>query len=111
VSFNDEIGFQLGDDGVTIELEPRSVHEVAPGTIHFAVLATLGEVAAARAAGAAVVPTHLSVQLAKRARPGTRLEARGRVLRSGRSLVFAEGEVTQSGELVAKVAVTFARVG
>ena len=107
-SFNESLGLRAAGDGA-VELDPRPEHEVAPGTIHFAVLATLGEVAAAQAAGGGVVPIQLSVQLLRRARPA-RLTARGRVLKAGRSLVFAEGEVFQESELVAKVAVTFARV-
>jgi acyl-coenzyme A thioesterase PaaI-like protein len=110
VGFNQELGLQLEPDGA-IRLDPDARHEVAPGTIHFAVLATLGEVAAAHAAGAAVVPTHLSVQLMRRAAPGRSLRAQGRLLKSGRTLIFAEGEVSQDGEAVALVAVTFARVG
>lgn len=111
MSFQRALGFRAGADGESIELDPTGDHEVAPGTIHFAVLATLGEVAAAQAAGAPVVPTHVSLQLMSRAAPGTTLVARGRLLKSGRTLIFAEGEVSQGERTVAKVAVTFARVG
>ena len=111
MSFNRNLGFRLDAEADSIVLEPLAEHEVVPGTIHFAVLATLGEVAAAHAAAASVVPTHVSLQLLKRATPHAPIEARGRVLRSGRTLIFAEGEVSQHGELVAKVTVTFARVG
>jgi acyl-coenzyme A thioesterase PaaI-like protein len=111
MSFNRSLGFRLDAEADAIVLDPKPEHEVVPGTIHFAVLATLAEVSAAHAAGASVVPTHVSLQLLKRATPHGQLEARGRVLRSGRTLVFAEGEVSQHGELVAKVTVTFARVG
>jgi len=110
VGFNEELGLRLDADGA-IRLDPDARHEVASGTIHFAALATLGEVAAARAADAAVVPTHLSVQLMRRATPGAPLLARGRVVKAGRTLIFAEGEVSQGGEPVALVAATFARVG
>lgn len=110
MGFNQDLGLRREPDGA-IRLDPDARHEVAPGTIHFAVLATLGEVAAAQAAGAAVVPTHLSVQLMRRAGPGKPLASRGRVLKAGRSLIFAEAEVSQGGEIVALVAVTFARVG
>jgi acyl-coenzyme A thioesterase PaaI-like protein len=110
VGFNQELGLRRDADGA-IRLDPDARHEVAPGTIHFAVLATLGEVAAAQAADAAVVPTHLSVQLVRRATPGAPILARGRVVKAGRTLIFAEGEVSQGGETVALVAATFARVG
>jgi len=107
-SFNDRLGLSLDADQM-LTLEPRAEHEVAPGMVHFAILTTLAEIAAARSAGAAVVPAQLSVQLLRRARTAT-LRARGRVLRSGRTLIVAEGEVLQDGELVAKATVTFARV-
>ena len=108
-TFNGDLGYRVSADGGAVELEPRPEHQVAPGTIHFAVLATLAEVAAAQAAGGGVIPTQLSLQLVRRAGLAG-LSARGRVLKAGRTLVFAEGEVFQEGELVAKVAVTFARV-
>jgi acyl-coenzyme A thioesterase PaaI-like protein len=109
-TFNSQLGMRPGTDSATVLLETRPEHQVMPGTIHFAVLATLAEVAAASAAGASVVPTALSLQLLRRARHPGALEARGRVLKAGRTLIFAEGEVLQDGELVAKAAVTFARV-
>jgi acyl-CoA thioesterase len=108
MTFNSHLGLRLSDDGTTILLEPRPEHEVAPGTIHFAVLTTLAEVAAAHAAEVAVVPATVTVQLLRRAKPSP-LEARGKVVKLGRTIVFAEGEVFQDGELVAKAAVTFAR--
>ncbi len=108
--FNDWLGLRPGDDGASIALDTRPEHEVAPGTVHFAVLATLAEVSAAHAVGAAVVPAAIDVRLLSRARPG-RLVGRGRVLKQGRRLAVAEGEVFQSDgtdKLVAKVTVTFA---
>ena len=105
MSFNSDLGLVAADGGIALDTRPE--HEVAPGTIHFAVLATLGEIAAAQAVGAAVVPTTVNVSLLARAQPG-RLTARGTVLRRGRTLAFAEGEVRQDDRLVAKVAVTFA---
>ena len=105
--FNQGLGLRTGDDGASVVLDAGPEHLVAPETVHFAVLATLAEVAAAGAAGVPVVPAAVSVQLLARARPG-RLEARGRLLRRGKRLAFAEGEVTQDGELVARATVTFA---
>lgn len=104
--FNQELGLAPGEGGA-VTLDTRPEHEVVPGTVHFAVLATVAEVAAAGAVGAAVVPAAVSLSLLARARPG-RLEGRGRLLKRGRRLAFAEGEVLQDGELVAKAAVTFA---
>ena len=106
MSFNRDLGLEAGPDG-TVVLEAEARHQVAPGTVHFAVLATLAEVSAAQAVGRSVVPAHVSLDLMRRAAPG-RLEGRGRVLKTGRRLAVAEGEVRQDGELVAKATVTFA---
>lgn len=108
--FNETLGLAPGDGDATVVLDTRPEHEVIPGTLHFAVLATLAEVAAARAVAAPVVPTNVSLSLIARARPG-RLEGRGRALKIGGRLAFAEGEVVQDGVLVAKAAVTFAVLG
>jgi acyl-coenzyme A thioesterase PaaI-like protein len=108
-SFNDALGLVAAADG-TVTLDTRPEHQVAPEVIHFAVLATLGEVAAARAVGAPVVPAAVALSLLTRARPG-RLVGRGTLLRRGRSLAVAEGEVHQGDVLVAKVTVTFAVLG
>ena len=107
--FNQDLGLSAGADG-EVRLDTRDEHQVAPGTIHFAVLATVGEVAAASVAGAPVVPVDVSVRLLRRARPGT-IVGHGVLLKRGRRLVFARGEVRQDGELVAEVGVTFAVVG
>ena len=112
MGFNESLGLRLASDdhGDLVALTTRPEHEVAPGTIHFAVLATLAEVAAARAVGASVVPASLQLNLMRRAEPGE-LEGRGRVLKRGRTLATVEGEVTQAGKLVAKATVTFAVLG
>ena len=107
-SFNDHLGLVAGDGEIL--LDTRADHEVVPGTVHFAVLATLAEVAAAQAVGAPVVPAAIALNLLTRALPG-RLVGRGRVLRRGRTLAVAEGEVMQGERLVAKATVTFALVG
>lgn len=107
MTFNNQLGLKPTTDGKSIELTTRDEHLVGPDTVHFAVLATLGEVSAAQAVGRPVVPVAISIQLMRRARAG-RLTATGRVLKSGRSLAFAEGEVSQEGKPVAKVSVTFA---
>jgi uncharacterized protein (TIGR00369 family) len=107
MTFNSQLGLRLSADGASIVLEPGPEHEAAPGVVHFAVLATLAEVAAAQAAAVPVVPTTVTVQLLRRAKTEP-LEARGKVIKAGRTLIFAEGEVFQNGELMAKAAVTFA---
>lgn len=105
--FNQHLGLRAGPDACSVTLDTRPEHEVIPGTIHFAVLATLAEVAAAAAVGAAVVPASVSLHLIARAEPGA-LVGRGRLLKRGRRMAFAEGEVVQGERLVAKAAVTFA---
>ncbi len=109
MTFNDRLGMTAGADAGTVELEARDEHLVAPGTVHFAVLATLGEVSAAAAVDRAVVPVSVSLQLMSRAQPGL-LTANGRVLKAGRRMAFAEGEISQAGRIVAKVSVTFALI-
>lgn len=107
--FNDSLGLAPAPDGDGVLLTTREEHQVAPGIIHFAVLATLAEVAAAQAAQVAVVPASVHLSLLRRARPGE-LVGRGRVLRRGRRTTVVEGEVLQDANLVAKATVTFAVV-
>lgn len=109
MGFNQELGLARGGDGSSVVLDTRPEHEVVPGTIHFAVLATLAEVSAAESVGASVVPAAVTLNLLSRAEPG-RLTGRGRLLRRGGRLAVAEGEVTQGDRLVAKAVVTFALV-
>ena len=107
--FNTELGLERGGDGTTVVLETQPEHEVIPGTVHFAVLATVAEVAAAESVGATVVPAQVSLNLLSRAGPG-RLEGRGTLIKRGGRLAVAEGEVRQDGKVVAKATVTFALV-
>ena len=109
-TFNAALGLRPGDESGSQILDPRPEHEIAPDVVHFAVLTTLGEIAAASAVGASVVPATVTVHLLARARRAP-LVGKGRVLRKGKRLAVAEGEVTQSGELVAKVIVQFALLG
>lgn len=106
-SFNDHLGLRPGEEPGSVVLDTRDEHQIAPGTIHFAVLATLAEVSAASAVGAAVVPTSVSLHLLSRAQPG-RLIGRGTLVRRGRRLSVAEGEVFQGEKRVAKATVQFA---
>ena len=119
MSFNQHLGLQIDDSG-DIVLDTKPEHQIMPGTIHFAVLCTLAEVAAAGAAQASVVPAQVSLSLLRRAEPG-RLVGKGTLVRRGRKLIVCEGEVFQhsiSGEqaqgeprLVAKATVQFAVIG
>lgn len=110
-NFNDHLGLRRSDDGLGVVLDPRPEHQIAPGTIHFAVLTTLAEVSAAISVGASVVPASVNVQLMKRASADRPIEGRGKLLRRGRRLAVAEGEVIQGDQLVAKATVTFAVLG
>ncbi|MEM1177353.1 MAG: PaaI family thioesterase [Acidobacteriota bacterium] len=107
MTFNRKLGLEPGDDPQTVKLVTRPDHEVMPGTIHFAVLATTAEVAAASAAESAVVPASVHLSLLRRAVPGT-LIGRGKLIRRGRTVTVCEGEVEQDGKLVAKATVHFA---
>ena len=65
-----------------VVLDTRPEHQIAPGVIHFAVLATLAEVSAARAVGAPVVPASITLNLLARPPPedskaGAPLSSRG----------------------------------
>jgi len=108
--FNAALGLRPADEPGSLILDPRPEHEIAPDVVHFAVLTALGEISAARAVGASVVPTTVTVHLLSRARRAP-LVGKGRVLRKGKRLAVAEGDVTQDGELVAKVIVQFALRG
>ena len=106
-SFNDALGLRSGNEPGTVLLDPRPEHQVAPDVIHFAILTTLAEVSAASAVGVPVVPATITVHLLSRATLAP-LVGRGRLLRKGKRLAVAEGEVTQEGRLVAKATVQFA---
>lgn len=106
-SFNQALGLRQGDQPGTVLLDPRPEHQVAPDVVHFAVLTTLAEVSAASVVGASVVPATVTVHLLNRASLAP-LVGRGRLLRKGKRLAVAEGEVTQDGRLVAKATVQFA---
>jgi acyl-coenzyme A thioesterase PaaI-like protein len=108
--FNSALDLRPGDEPGMLVLDPRPEHQVAPDVVHFAVLTTLAEISAASAVGASVVPATVTVHLLSRARLAP-LVGKGRLLRKGKRLAVAEGEVTQDGQLVAKATVQFAVLG
>jgi acyl-coenzyme A thioesterase PaaI-like protein len=108
--FNSALGLHPGNEPGTLILNPLPEHQVAPDVVHFAILTTLAEISAAGAVGAPVVPATVTVHLLSRARLAP-LVGRGRLLRKGKRLAVAEGEVTQDGDLVAKATVQFAVLG
>ena len=105
--FNHGLGLAPGAGPGEVVLDAGPQHEVGGGFVHFAVLATLAEVSAAGAAQASVVPAQISLNLLSPAKTG-RLVGRGKVIRRGKRLIVAEGEVFQGETLVAKATVTFA---
>lgn len=105
--FNDALGLRPGDEPGTLHFDPRPEHQVAPDVIHVAILTALAEIAAAGAVGAPVMPSTVTIHLLSRATLAPLL-ARGILLRKGRRLAVAEGEVRQAGKLVAKATVQFA---
>ncbi len=107
--FNSHLGLKPGAEPGEVTLDTRPEHEVGMGFIHFAVLATVAEVAAAGAAEASVVPAQISLSLLSAAKAG-QLVGKGRVIRRGKRLIVAEGEVWQNDALVAKAVVTFSIV-
>lgn len=107
--FNAQLGLQSGAGPGEVTLDTRPEHEVGAGFVHFAVLATVAEVSAAAAAATSVVPAQVSLNLLSPAKSG-RLVGKGKVIRRGKRLIVAEGEVWQGESLVAKAMVTFAVV-
>jgi acyl-coenzyme A thioesterase PaaI-like protein len=109
-NFNQALGLRPGDEPGTVLLDPLPEHQVAPDVVHFAVLTTLAEVSAASVVGVSVVPATVTVHLLTRARLAP-LVGRGRLLRAGKRLAVAEGEVFQDDKIVAKATVQFAVIG
>jgi uncharacterized protein (TIGR00369 family) len=109
-NFNQSLGIRPGDEENTVLLDTQPEHQIISGVIHFAVLTTLAEVSAATAVGGSVVPASVTVNLLRPAPPG-QLVGKGRVVKRGRQLAVAEGEVYGGEKLVAKAVVTFAVLG
>jgi acyl-coenzyme A thioesterase PaaI-like protein len=105
--FNSALGLKPGATPGEVTLDTGPEHEVGSGFVHFAVLATVAEVAAAGAAGMSVVPAQISLSLLSPAKSG-HLVGKGKVIRRGKRLIVAEGEVFREDALVAKAVVTFA---
>ena len=71
--FNAALGVRPGDEPGSLVLDPRPEHEIAPDVVHFAVLTALGEIAAARAVEAPVVPATVTAHLLSRAPSSARV--------------------------------------
>jgi uncharacterized protein (TIGR00369 family) len=115
--FHSGMGIRVLDvreGGVDIEMDASGKHANLGGTLHGGVIATLADTAAGLAVRSAIEPgsghvtVNLDVQYLRAGALGT-VEAHGRVVRAGRSIVFAEAEVTgEDGAVLARAQVTVA---
>ena len=101
-----------GEVDLALDAEPH--HLNLQGSVHGGVLATLADTAAGLAVRSVIEPgsrhvsINLDVQYLRGARGGTVI-ARGRVLRAGRSVAFADAEVAdEEGTVLARAQVTVA---
>jgi uncharacterized protein (TIGR00369 family) len=99
---------------VDLAMDASGEHANLGGTLHGGVIATLADTAAGLAVRSAIEPgsghvtVNLDVQYLRAGALGT-VEAHGRVVRAGRSIVFAEAEVTgEDGAVLARAQVTVA---
>ena len=99
---------------VGLAMDASGEHANLGGTLHGGVIATLADTAAGLAVRSAIAPgsghvtVNLDVQYLRAGALGT-IEANGRVVRAGRSIVFAEAEVTgEDGAVLARAQVTVA---
>jgi uncharacterized protein (TIGR00369 family) len=104
----------LTEGSATFAFKPLPHHRNLVGGLHGGVLATLADTATGVAMHSAIWPerTHVTLQLDLHfvASPGTdRVVATGRVIRAGRRIGFAEGEIAdEEGTTVATASATFA---
>jgi uncharacterized protein (TIGR00369 family) len=115
--FHSGLGIRVLDvreGGVGHALDASGVHPHQGGPLHGGVIATLADTAAGLAVRSAIEPgsghvtVNLDVQYLRAGALGT-VEAHGRVVRAGRSIVFAEAEVMGAdGAVLARAQVTVA---
>lgn len=113
--FNRLLGIEFGeyhdDGGVTLRLPLAGRHMNGAGVVHGGAILTLADAAVsfgiARATGARCTTVEAKINYLKPATAGI-LTARSHVLRAGRKLVVARGEVYCDGRRVAEVLTTFA---
>lgn len=108
---------EVGEGEVVLALESSEHHLNLQGLIHGGVIATLADTAAGLAVRSTIEPgtrhvtINLDVQYLRPAHEGT-LTARGRAVRTGRSIGFAEAEVTDdTGIVIARAQATVALSG
>ncbi|HTE52684.1 MAG TPA: PaaI family thioesterase [Kofleriaceae bacterium] len=116
--FVQRLGFELdreAPDGPTVCVNVDAMHRNSNGVVHGSVIHALLDSAMGmlcfRAAGRHPVATaEISVRFLRPVFDG-RLEARARVLHTGKRLLFAEAEVRREGEVMAVGQATFVPVG
>jgi uncharacterized protein (TIGR00369 family) len=100
-AFHTWLGAEIEDAAegeVSVGLDARPEHRNLQGLIHGGLLATLADIAMGLSVRTAIEPgrRHVTIELSVRfLRPGTpgRIVARGRTLRVGREVAFAQADV------------------
>ena len=101
------------DGIVQIGVRLREAHCNSRGLLHGGVIATLADNAMGLSCGASLpsvqglVTVSLSVDYAGSARTGQWLQIAPRVLKTGRSMRFADAVVTADGDIIARASATF----
>ena len=101
------------DGTVQIGVRVREVHCNSRGLLHGGVVAALADNAMGLSCGATLpsvqglVTVSLSVDYAGSARAGQWLQIAPRVLKTGRSMGFADAVVTADGDIIARASATF----
>ena len=121
--FEDDVGpfyVRRDDKGLVTGFRPRAKNCNSHGSIHGGCLMTFGDfslfmIASGEADGAggeemSGVTVTFNSEFVGPARAGQLLEARGEVIRAGRSLVFARGLITADGEAAMAFSGTFKRI-
>lgn len=116
--FVQSIGCEFGHDAdgtPWVRLEVQEMHRNSNRVVHGSVIHALLDSAMGREAYRArgkrpIATAEISVRFLAPVFDGV-LEARARVLKAGKRLVFAEGQVRHDGELVAVGQGTFAAIG
>ena len=113
--FNQLLGIEFDelheDGGVTLRMPLAESHLNGDGVAHGGAIFTLADTAIsfgiARAAGGRCTTVEAKINYLRPATAGT-LTARSHVLRTGRKLVVARGEVHCNGKQIAEMLTTFA---
>ena len=113
--FNRLLGIEFGeyhdDGGVSLRLPLDDRHQNGAGVVHGGVMLTLADAAVsfgiARAVGGRCTTVEIKINYLRPVTEGV-LTARSHLVRAGRRLVVARGQVHCAGKQVAEVLTTFA---